>query len=59
MSVLSGPEQKEVSTLDKRTDRLDAKPQIDEDSCVIALAHDQTRDVLWCARHLRGLNFTS
>ena len=36
-----------------------AKPQIDEDSSVTALAHGQTRDVLWCARHARGLNCAS
>ena len=36
-----------------------AKPLIDEDSCVIALAHGQTWDVLWCAHHARGLNCAS
>ena len=30
--------------------------QVQEASCVIALAHGQTRDVLWFARHARGQN---
>ena len=36
-----------------------AKPQIDEHSCVIPLAHGQARDVLWCVRHARHLNCAS